>query len=219
MKTILWVILWAGVTLTAQADPWVDDWLNQMTVTHPGYFEGQRRGYFTGGGFQARWRMRNDHLMSAQPPRIRAGCGGIDLFLGGLSFLDPDLLVQKLQRILQAAPAVAFDMAMKTLCKECSDTMMKMHQTASWLNSLQLNECALSKRLVTTVKANDPDVLGTMWGEISSCASLGQALERNWKDHQDKVRANQGQAPNAMNTSVQDCPAEFHELFTDGSVI
>ena len=33
---------------------WVDDWLQQKTETSPGYFEGQKRGYFTGGSFSAR---------------------------------------------------------------------------------------------------------------------------------------------------------------------
>lgn len=201
----------------SRADPWVDDWLDQMTTTNPGYFEGQRRGYFNGGGFQARWRMSDDHLISVQPPSIRAGCGGIDMFLGGMSFLDPELLVQKFQRILQAAPAVAFDMALKTMCKECSDTMTKMERAASWVNGLQMNECAMSKRLVTTVQSDDPDVLGAMWDEVSGGVSLGSALEKNWSTHQDRVRAGNGQAPNPLDVAVQDCPADFREIFIDGS--
>lgn len=217
MKKTLLAMAILLITTTTNADPWVDDWLNQMTVTNPGYFEGQRRGYFTGGGFQARWRMNNDYLTTIQPPRISAGCGGIDMFLGGLSFLDPDLLVQKFQRIIQAAPAVAFDMALKTMCKECSDTMTKMERAASWLNGLQMNECAMSKRLVATVSSGDPDIMGAMMNEISSGVSLSQALDRNWSKHQDKIRAANGVSPNPLDTAVQDCPADFRAIFVDGA--
>ena len=31
----------------------VDDWITQKSETSPGYFEGQKRGYFTGGSFSA----------------------------------------------------------------------------------------------------------------------------------------------------------------------
>ena len=94
---------------------WVDDWLQQKTETSPGYFEGQKRGYFTGGSFSARWQQSNDYLFTAMPPKIKAGCGGIDVFLGGFSYLNFEYLVTKLQRIMQAAPAAAFDIALNVL--------------------------------------------------------------------------------------------------------
>lgn len=90
---------------------WVDDWVDQKVETSPGYFEGQKRGYYTGGGFSARWNLQNDYIWSVTPPRLKTGCGGIDAFMGGFSFMDPDYLVQKLQRIMSAAPAAAFDVA------------------------------------------------------------------------------------------------------------
>src|SRR3546814_12020168 len=68
----------------------------------------QARGYVTAGGFSGRVDVHHDYLTSVTLPKVRAGCGGIDMFLGGMSFLDPDYLVQKLESILQAAPAVAF---------------------------------------------------------------------------------------------------------------
>src|SRR3546814_5952804 len=43
--------------------------------------------------------VHHDYLTSVTLPKVRAGCGGIDMFLGGMSFLDPDYLVQKLESI------------------------------------------------------------------------------------------------------------------------
>ena len=97
----------------------VDDWITQKSETSPGYFEGQKRGYFTGGSFSARWPQTRDYLVSFEPPRLKFGCGGIDAFMGGFSFMNFEYLVQKLQRIIQAAPAAAFDLALKNLCEPC----------------------------------------------------------------------------------------------------
>lgn len=97
--------------LTAQpaaAQSWTESWFDNVTYTSPGSFEDQTRGYVTAGGMSGRVDVHNDYLMSVSLPKVKAGCGGIDMFLGGMSFLDPEYLVQKLESILQAAPAVAF---------------------------------------------------------------------------------------------------------------
>lgn len=219
MKNLLFISVLLLIPLAGEAAPWVDDWIAQKSVTSPQYFDGQRRGYFSGGSLQARWRMTNDNPLTVMPPKIKAGCGGIDVFLGGLSFLDPDLLVQKFQGIVQAAPAVAFDMALKTMCKECSETMKAMERAASWLNNLQLNDCALTKRVVATVDSDDPDVTGAVLDEISGGVTLNQALDRNFNEHQRAVRGGNGTPPNDMNIAIQDCPAEFLAIFQNGSVL
>lgn len=222
MHIIKQTIVLLTITLSftnVQATKWVDDWLVQSTVASPSYFEGQRRGYLSGGSFQARWRMTNDNLFTVQPPRIKTGCGGIDVFAGGVSFLDPDLLVDKLQGIVQAAPAVAFDMALKTMCKECSDTMKAMERAASWMNSLQLNDCAMANRLVATVSSDDPDIMGEMWSEISGGVSLNEALNRNYTEHQKDVKTNLGKATNDLDLAVRDCPDDFRDIFVSGGSI
>jgi len=221
MKKVTFLFATLIIPVVSLADPWMDDWIDQMTVSNPGYLEGQRRGYFSAGGFQARWRMQNDYLLTVNTPKIRSGCGGIDMFLGGMSFLDPDLIVDKFQRIIQAAPAVAFDMALKTMCKECSDTMTKMERAASWLNNLQMNECAMSKRLVATVQSDDPDIAGEMWGSITGDVSLSDAVNRNYNEVQDEAGANNDRADPAvpMGQALADCPAEFRNVFTNGSVL
>ncbi len=201
------------------ADSWVDSWLSQRTTTSPGYFEGQKRGYFTAGGLQARWRMSTDNPVSVSMPRIRAGCGGVDLFMGGVSFLDPEFLVDKFQRIIQAAPALAFDMAMKEMCKECSESMSKLEAATNWLNNLQLNDCAISKRIVATTKSDDPDILGAVWNEVTGGVSLNEAMDKNWQAYQARAKANGGRPSADIRHAIDNCPADFLAIFTNGSVI
>ncbi|MEA2115340.1 MAG: conjugal transfer protein TraH, partial [Thermodesulfobacteriota bacterium] len=54
--TILAAIITGTLALESTVSAaWVDDWLNQRTTTSPNYLAGQQRGYYSGGGFSARW--------------------------------------------------------------------------------------------------------------------------------------------------------------------
>ena len=144
------LLLVGQVAATTQA-AWIDDWLDQRTTTTPNYLEGQKRGYISGGGFSARWPSTNTYPVTIEPPRLKGGCGGIDVFLGGMSFMNTEYLVDKLQNILSGAAAVAFDLALKTLCEQCSNTIKNFEALADKLNSMQMEDCAAAKTLVGIV--------------------------------------------------------------------
>jgi len=55
---------------------WVDDWMTQSTGSSPGYFEGQQRGYYSGGSFSGRWPSTADYPVTIEAPRVKSGCGG-----------------------------------------------------------------------------------------------------------------------------------------------
>jgi len=150
MRIVCAVTLFAFIiSLPVQAGNWLSEWLDNYTATEPMYFEGQKRGYFTAGSISVRTPTRKDYLLSLTPPSVHAGCGGIDVFGGSFSFMNFDYLVQKLQRVLQAAPAVAFDLALNTLCSPCSTIMKAMESIGNQLNQLQFDECKAAKTLVT----------------------------------------------------------------------
>ncbi len=81
--TVMVTMLLLPVTAPAA---WVDDWLQQKTTTSPDYFAGQQRGYYSGGSFSARWPHKKDYPVTVEMPRVKSGCGGIDVFMGGFSF-------------------------------------------------------------------------------------------------------------------------------------
>ena len=58
--------------------------------------------------------------------------------------------------------AVAFDLALNTLCEPCSTIISKFEAIANQLNSLQLDECAAGKQIVATLSEQDitPEALG-----------------------------------------------------------
>ncbi len=148
-------LLLCGMTRTARAG-WVDNWITEKTGSSPSYIEGQERGYFSGGNFSMRWPDTTDYPITTSLPHIKSGCGGIDVFMGGFSFMNTDYLVKKLESILTGAAGVAFDLALKTECEMCSNTIKNLEALSDTLNSLQMNECSASKSLVATV-ANATD--------------------------------------------------------------
>ena len=82
----------------------VDDWIGATAGGGPMYYQGQQRGYFTGGSYSARWGSSVDPLVNISLPKVKGGCGGIDLFNGGVSFMDFDYLVKKLQNVWPRPP-------------------------------------------------------------------------------------------------------------------
>src|SRR3546814_17658120 len=102
------VVAASGTTVPAHAQSWAENWLDNVTYTSPGSFEDQTRRYLTAGGMSGRVDVHNDYLMSLRLPKVKAGGGGIAMFLGGMSFLAPGSLVPTLARTMKAWPASPF---------------------------------------------------------------------------------------------------------------
>jgi len=197
----------------------VDDWFDQSTTTSPGSLKTQQRGYYTGGSFQARWRMTNDYPVSVSSPRFSAGCGGIDLFGGGFTYMDPEYLVQKLERAIQAAPAIAFSMAMSEYCKVCQTTMESMEQITDYLNSIQLNDCRMAKGIAAIPAKGDFSIFKDAQEKAMQGYAIAQGLAKNAQGVDDSVRSSGGKAPVDTTELVSECPTVFKTVFTNGSVV
>ena len=85
------------------------------SVTEPGVYRGQTAGYYTGGGIFARTPVRTYSILNIQTPRFRAGCGGIDLFSGGFSFINADQFTEMLRNIGADAKSLAFMLALQVV--------------------------------------------------------------------------------------------------------
>jgi conjugative transfer pilus assembly protein TraH len=223
MKKLI-LIITTFITFNTNAG-WIDDWAEQSTHSGPNYFESQQRGYFNGGSYSARFRNKKEYLFSIQKPRVSSGCGGIDLFMGGFSYMNMEYLGQKLQRALQAAPAVAFDLALKEACPECSATLAKLEGIINQLNSLQMDECGTSKEIATAlVGKNGFEASGGIFSEISGLFDSKQAL--NDGTIKNRYHSNQEQVSNGnkpivdQEKSIEGCSPEFKKIFTtDGSLL
>ena len=144
---VLFFVLVPSVGSSITMDDYLQQTLDAVTALAPKAYQTQERGYFIGGS--ASIRMPNEFIQpfSFTPPQVRAGCGGIDIVMGGFSYLGFDYLVQKLQSILQAAPAFAFQLALHTLCPQCGNITSTLDSLSDLINNLNVNSCQASKAL------------------------------------------------------------------------
>lgn len=134
-----------AIPTQANMGNYLNDLMSQMKGLQPKAYEGQSRGYFVGGSASVRWGFENEPLVSFTPPSLKVGCSGIDIVMGGFSYLNFEYLVQKLQAILSAAPAFAFKIALKTLCEACDNVLTSLENIANAINQLNVDSCQAAK--------------------------------------------------------------------------
>jgi conjugative transfer pilus assembly protein TraH len=119
-----------------------------MSTTSSGSMSTRDRTILYGGGVSIKAPILTLNPINVQAPTIKAGCGGIDLAFGSLSFLDADQIVKFLEATLANAEGVAFDIALKTLCPSCSETLKAMEAMANQINNMSLDSCKAATQLV-----------------------------------------------------------------------
>ncbi len=205
------------------ANGWLDDWFSSKTSSGPDYFQGQQRGYATGGSLNARWGATvATNPISVAPPKFKAGCGGIDAFGGSISFLSADMLVKKLQKILQNSAGVAFDMALQTLCPKCSDIMKSMEQLSNALNGMALDDCKAAKGIAVALKSQAEKAMDVQKSNMGD-----QNADNNWYEGTQQLSEAFAAAGKSVNGFVNDywgkasnnrselegCPADWSQVF------
>lgn len=130
------------------ASDWFGSLINNIQTNSPAAWEGQKRGYFTGGGISIRNKASNNSLFNIQAPRVQAGCGGIDVFWGGFSYLNPEYMIKMFQHVMTAAPAYAFKLALEQLCAPCGKILAELKNLADAVNNMGLDECGMAFSMV-----------------------------------------------------------------------
>ena len=208
---------------------WVDDWLTSKQSTGPSSFQGATRGYYSGGSFQAHWKNSNDYLMTISKPHLKSGCGGIDAFMGGFGFMDTEYLVQKLQRIMSAAPAAAFDLALKAVSEQVSGTLKDLGSWSDKLNQLQLDDCKASKALVATLAHPGDTMEGNLsaaqtdFWQSSGAGDLYTKVTGLFKSEQQSMATGgASSAPTVQQTAqgaIAGCPQDLLDVYGGGSFL
>lgn len=120
-------------------------------VTRPSAYMGQQAGYVTGGSLILRTKPRNSNIARLTLPRIRAGCGGIDMYMGSFSFLSAQELIAMMEAIMQNAPGFAFELALESLSPAIQETVNNLRDLAQKINNLNINSCEQSQALVASI--------------------------------------------------------------------
>lgn len=103
-----------------------------------------------GGGYTLKTPNITLTPFAIKSPSLKSGCGGIDMVFGSLGFLNKEQFVKFAENIMAAAPGVAFDLALKTLCPSCSETLKALEAMANQINNMSLDSCQAATALGNT---------------------------------------------------------------------
>lgn len=154
-------------------------------VTVGGAVQGQAMNYYTGGSLFIRTPRKNYQLLNMTPPSFRgSACGGLDMFLGGLSHISAPEFVDMLKKVgTGVVQGFAFKLAMKAMSPEVAQTIEELQALAQKINKMNIDSCEIASGIV-----NAPDSVGANRSALNLSAmgeaftgitdSFGQAIDR-----------------------------------------
>jgi len=132
-----------------------DDMSVYSVTTDAKIINGQRQGYMTLGSLKVKTKYKKINLFTVQAPYVKAGCGGIDIFYGGFSFVNKDELKQMLQAIAQNAAGYMFQIAFESMCPTCNAIMKDLADMANEARNFLGDSCNAAKYLINKSGAKD----------------------------------------------------------------
>jgi len=142
---LLALALSMGITTSASAnlDRVFGDLLDGAAVAtqNGGSYESQARNSYVFGGIGIRFPRSNVQLFSITPPRVTAGCNGIDFFLGGFSFINGEQFTALLRNIGQSALGYVVQLALKQLCPQCEAVIAALQKAAQLARKASVDSC------------------------------------------------------------------------------
>ena len=168
-------------------------------ITNPSAYQGQAAGYYSGGSVFLRNRTKNIQIIHVDAPTINSGCGGIDLFTGGFSFVNAQALTEFFQKIMSNASGYMFNLALETAVPEIAHSMQFIQQKAQEINANNFNSCEMAETFV-----------GGIWPRMKStqqhiCKDIGchKNLFSDWAEARQEC-SNAGKYSEAVNKAAED---------------
>lgn len=162
--------------------------------TNPGVYNSQAAGSYVGGSLFARDQVRQYQLITLDLPNYRAGCGGIDLYMGSMSFISKDNMVALGKSIMSNGTAYAFDLALATTAPEMKHVKDTLQQIEQFVNNANVNSCEMAQNLVGGVWPK------TVASQDKICKDQGTLGKEGF--FSDYVKARMGCVGNDRNTVI-----------------
>lgn len=111
----------------------------------------QSAGHYSGGSLYARAPVRNQQISYINLPKMSAGCGGIDMFMGGFSIINKADAIELAKSVMSNGKGYAFNLALETAAPLISNNMKNWVNSISYATNNRINSCELGTGLVGAV--------------------------------------------------------------------
>lgn len=187
----------------------------QGNVSNPAVLQGQTMNLYTGGSLFMRMPKRSYQLATVTPPSWNAGCGGIDLFAGGFSYINKEQFVAMLRNIGSNALGYGFKLAIQNLCPTCDNVMQALQATAQAANRLNMDSCEAAKGVVNAAL---PDTWTRGKQNAAKNYGVDTNLFENITDAWTSVMNNESRANQTVNAAASARP-EAKDALPTGNVV
>ena len=217
LKILVFSLIFFGISSSmANVNSDLNNFFNDLgfsdNTTAPNAYSGQEAGYYSGGSLFARDSVRDVQIAQVQLPSFRSGCGGIDLFTGGFSFINSQQLVNLMNNIINNSMGYAFNLALESTTPEIANVMKYINSLANTINNANINSCETAAGLV-----------GTVWPKTHAaqqqvCEDIGNSkgIFTDWADARQECSKG-GDMTQTLNGAQND-PNYQNMLLTNGNI-
>jgi conjugative transfer pilus assembly protein TraH len=177
-KTLVMICM---MTLSNLASASIDRDLTQFfnklggsaNVSNPGAYKDQTAGYYTGGNIFARNQVHTSQLATIQLPDYRAGCGGIDMFMGAFSHISSEKLIEALKAIGSNMGSYALLLAIETMSPQVKNIITELNDLVQKINQSNINSCEIAATTLGAVWPKSDAAQGHLCKMIGSEGRYG----------------------------------------------
>lgn len=156
-------------------------------VTEAGVREAGAVSTVTGGGFVYRTPRTDFVPFSVTPPSLKAGCGGIDLFLGAFSIPSREEFVSFLKSVGTALPGLAFQLALQTMAPDLNEQVGRYADLIRSYTNRYTDSCEAARALLDNTGATE-HLTRVVKGAKNALRSDGSVADQSEADR--RVRDN-----------------------------
>lgn len=155
MKYVAFIFLLLGSRAQADVNQDLTTFFNRLggasNVTRAGAYQDQSAGFYTGGNLFARNQVHHSQLATIQLPDFRAGCGGIDMFMGAFSHISSERMIEAIKAIGANMASYALLLAIETMSPQTKNILTELNDMVQKLNQSNLNSCELAATTLGSV--------------------------------------------------------------------
>ncbi len=145
--------LWTATVQAGFVADFYDEAKTYGNVTEAGILQSGALNTVTGGGFVWRQPRREFTPFAVTPPSLKAGCGGIDVFLGAFSIPSREEFLSFLRGVGTALPGLAFQLALQTMAPDLNEQVSRYADLIRSYTNRYTDSCEAAQALLETTGA------------------------------------------------------------------